>query len=58
VNRFYENLAAAAAANRPLALAIIAGTKGFSPQRAGAKNHERALSAHDEILLFTNANHC
>jgi xanthine dehydrogenase accessory factor len=34
----YEQLAAAAAAaNRPFALALIAGTKGSSPQRAGAK---------------------
>ncbi|HZL79149.1 MAG TPA: XdhC family protein [Candidatus Limnocylindrales bacterium] len=33
--RFYEQLAAAA--NQPFALAIIAGTKGSSPQRAGAK---------------------
>ena len=37
MNRFYEHLATAAAAKRPLALAIIAGTKGSSPQRAGAK---------------------
>jgi len=35
VARFYEQLAAAA--NQPFALAIIAGTKGSSPQRAGAK---------------------
>jgi xanthine dehydrogenase accessory factor len=33
--RFYEQLAAAAV--RPFALALIAGTKGSSPQRAGAK---------------------
>jgi len=33
--RFYEQLAAAA--NQPFALAVIAGTKGSSPQRAGAK---------------------
>ena len=33
--RFYEQLAAAA--NQPFALALIAGTKGSSPQRAGAK---------------------
>jgi xanthine dehydrogenase accessory factor len=33
--RIYEQLAAAA--NRPFALALIAGTKGSSPQRAGAK---------------------
>lgn len=32
--RIYEQLAAA---NQPFALAIIAGTKGSSPQRAGAK---------------------
>lgn len=32
--RIYEQLAAA---NRPFALALIAGTKGSSPQRAGAK---------------------
>jgi hypothetical protein len=35
--RFYEQLAAACAANQPFALALIAGTKGSSPQRAGAK---------------------
>ena len=33
--RIYEQLAAAA--NQPFALALIAGTKGSSPQRAGAK---------------------
>ena len=33
--RIYEQLAAAA--NQPYALALIAGTKGSSPQRAGAK---------------------
>src|ERR1017187_8235223 len=33
--RIYEQLAAAA--NRPFALALIAGTKGSSPQRIGAK---------------------
>lgn len=33
----YEQLAATAAANRPFALALIAGTKGSSPQRTGAK---------------------
>ncbi|MGA2246439.1 MAG: XdhC/CoxI family protein [Verrucomicrobiota bacterium] len=33
--RIYEQLAAAS--NRPFALALIAGTKGSSPQRAGAK---------------------
>jgi xanthine dehydrogenase accessory factor len=35
VPRIYEQLAAAA--NQPFALALIAGTKGSSPQRAGAK---------------------
>jgi xanthine dehydrogenase accessory factor len=35
VARIYEQLAAAA--NQPFALALIAGTKGSSPQRAGAK---------------------
>jgi xanthine dehydrogenase accessory factor len=35
VARFYEQLTAAA--NRPFALALIAGTKGSSPQRVGAK---------------------
>jgi xanthine dehydrogenase accessory factor len=34
VPRIYEQLAAA---NQPFALALIAGTKGSSPQRAGAK---------------------
>jgi len=33
--RFYEQLGTAA--NQPFALALIAGTKGSSPQRAGAK---------------------
>jgi len=37
MTRFYEQLAAACAANRPFALALISGTKGSSPQRAGAK---------------------
>jgi xanthine dehydrogenase accessory factor len=37
VPRFYEQLVAAAASGRPFALALIAGTKGSSPQRAGAK---------------------
>jgi xanthine dehydrogenase accessory factor len=35
VARFYEQLAAAA--HQPFALALIAGTKGSSPQRTGAK---------------------
>ncbi|HZT23841.1 MAG TPA: XdhC family protein [Verrucomicrobiae bacterium] len=35
--RFYEQLAAALAENRPFALAVISGTKGSSPQRLGAK---------------------
>ena len=35
--RFAEQLAAAAATSQPFALALIAGTKGSSPQRAGAK---------------------
>ena len=35
MGRIYEQLAAAA--NQPFALAVIAGTKGSSPQRAGAK---------------------
>ena len=35
--RFYEQLAAACAANQPFALALISGTKGSSPQRTGAK---------------------
>jgi xanthine dehydrogenase accessory factor len=37
MTRFYEQLAAACAANQPFALALISGTKGSSPQRAGAK---------------------
>jgi xanthine dehydrogenase accessory factor len=37
MSRFYEQLAAACAGNQPFALALIAGTKGSSPQRAGAK---------------------
>ena len=35
--RFYEQLAAALAENRPFTLALISGVKGSSPQRAGAK---------------------
>ncbi len=35
--RFYEQIVAAAEAARPFALALIAGTKGSSPQRTGAK---------------------
>jgi xanthine dehydrogenase accessory factor len=35
--RFSDQLAAAASAGEPFALALIAGTKGSSPQRAGAK---------------------
>jgi xanthine dehydrogenase accessory factor len=35
--RFYEQLAAALAENRPFALALISGVKGSSPQRLGAK---------------------
>jgi xanthine dehydrogenase accessory factor len=35
--RIYEQLAAAAAGRQPFALTLIAGTKGSSPQRAGAK---------------------
>jgi xanthine dehydrogenase accessory factor len=37
VARFYEQIAAAAESARPFALALIAGTKGSSPQRTGAK---------------------
>ena len=37
MSRFYHQLASACFANRPFALALIAGTKGSSPQRAGAK---------------------
>ena len=37
MSRFYEQLAAACSGNQPFALALIAGTKGSSPQRAGAK---------------------
>jgi xanthine dehydrogenase accessory factor len=37
MSRFYEQLAAACSANQPFALALITGTKGSSPQRAGAK---------------------
>ena len=35
--RFYEQLAATLAENRPFVLALISGTKGSSPQRIGAK---------------------
>jgi hypothetical protein len=34
--RFYEQLVAALAENRPFCLALISGVKGSSPQRAGA----------------------
>jgi xanthine dehydrogenase accessory factor len=37
MTRFYEQLAAALAENRPFVLALISGTKGSSPQRIGAK---------------------
>jgi xanthine dehydrogenase accessory factor len=37
MTRFYDQLAAALAENRPFALALISGVKGSSPQRAGAK---------------------
>jgi xanthine dehydrogenase accessory factor len=37
VGRIYEQLAELAAAQPPFALALIAGTKGSSPQHAGAK---------------------
>lgn len=37
MSRFPEQLAAASATGQPFALALIAGTKGSSPQRAGAK---------------------
>ncbi|MDE3100031.1 MAG: XdhC family protein [Verrucomicrobiota bacterium] len=35
--KFYEQLAAALAENRPFVLAVISGAKGSSPQRVGAK---------------------
>ena len=35
--RFYEQLAATLAENRPFVLALISDTKGSSPQRIGAK---------------------
>jgi xanthine dehydrogenase accessory factor len=35
--RFYEQLVAVLAENRPFALALISGVKGSSPQRVGAK---------------------
>ncbi|HEX5398191.1 MAG TPA: XdhC family protein, partial [Verrucomicrobiae bacterium] len=37
MTRFYEQLAAVLAENRPFVLALISGTKGSSPQRRGAK---------------------
>ena len=37
MTRFYDQLAAASAENRPFTLALISGVKGSSPQRAGAK---------------------
>lgn len=37
MHRFYDQLATASTANQPFALALIARTKGSSPQRTGAK---------------------
>src|ERR1019366_1422497 len=37
MSRFYEQISAACSGNLSFALALIAGTKGSSPQRAGAK---------------------
>jgi len=37
MSRIYEQLANSCSCNQPFALALIAGTKGSSPQRAGAK---------------------
>lgn len=37
MNRFYQELVRAAGAGTPFALALIAGVKGSSPQRQGAK---------------------
>jgi xanthine dehydrogenase accessory factor len=37
MTRFYDQIVAAIAQNRPFALALISGTKGSSPQRIGAK---------------------
>jgi xanthine dehydrogenase accessory factor len=54
VNRFYEQIAAASAADRPYALALIAGTKGSSPQRSGAK----ALFFDDGKIIGTLGGGC
>src|ERR1035438_709786 len=37
MSRFYEQISAGCSGNLSFALALIAGTKGSSPQRAGAK---------------------
>jgi xanthine dehydrogenase accessory factor len=37
MTRFYDQIVAAIAQNRPFALALISGTRGSSPQRIGAK---------------------
>ena len=50
--RIYEQLAAAA--NQPFALALIAGTKGSSPQRAGAK----AIFSADGKIIGTLGGGC
>jgi xanthine dehydrogenase accessory factor len=52
--RFYEQLVAALAENRPFALALISGTKGSSPQRIGAK----ALFFSDGKIIGTLGGGC
>jgi len=52
--RFYEQLAAALAQNRPFVLALISGTKGSSPQRIGAK----ALFFSDDKITGTLGGGC
>ncbi len=52
MSRFYEHLVAAS--SRPFALALIAGTKGSSPQRAGAK----AIFFSDEKIVGTLGGGC
>jgi xanthine dehydrogenase accessory factor len=52
--RFYEQLVAALAQNRPFVLALISGTKGSSPQRIGAK----ALFFSDDKIAGTLGGGC
>src|SRR6266702_97672 len=52
--RFYDHLPQARAAGQPFALALIAGVKGSSPQKAGAK----ALFFYDGRIVGTLGGGC